>query len=35
MIKNKHKWDDVIDEIVSQSPHSQPQPPKKKHWWQF
>ena len=35
MIKNRHKWDDVIDEIVAQSPHGQPQPPKKKHWWQF
>ena len=35
MIKNKHKWDDVIDEVVAQSPHGHSEPPKKKHWWQF
>ena len=35
MIKHHHKWDDVIDDIVSHSPNSHPEPPKKKHWWQF
>jgi hypothetical protein len=35
MIKNKHKWDDVIDEIVSHSSMDHSVAPKKKHWWQF
>lgn len=35
MIKHRLKWDDLIDEIVAQSPHGRPQPPKKKHWWQL
>jgi hypothetical protein len=35
MIKNRHKWDDVIDEIVAQAPHGHAEPPRKKHWWQF
>ena len=35
MIKNKHKWDDVIDEIVSHTSMDHSAPPKKKHWWQF
>lgn len=35
MINQRLKWDDLIDEIVAQSPHGLLQPPKKKHWWQF
>ena len=35
MIKNHHKWDDVIDEVLSQSQIDHTAPPKKKHWWQF
>ena len=35
MIKQRLKWDDLIDEIVAQSPHSRLELPKKKHWWQF
>ena len=35
MIKNHHKWDDVIDDIVAHSAHGHSEPPKKKHWWQF
>jgi hypothetical protein len=35
MIKQRLKWDDLMDEIVAQSPHARPQLPKKKHWWRF
>lgn len=31
MIKQHLNWDNLIDEIVAQSPHSLPQLPKKKH----
>ena len=34
MIKQRHKWDDVIDEITRNSFENH-EPPKKKHWWQF
>lgn len=29
MIKQRLKWDDLMDEIVAQSPHARPQLPKK------
>ena len=35
MIKNRHTWNDVVDEILSQSHMGHTVPPKKKHWWQF
>ena len=35
MIKNRHTWNDVVDEILSQSHKDHTAPPKKKHWWQF
>ena len=34
MIKQRHKWDDVIDEITRNSFENH-EAPKKKHWWQF
>ena len=34
MIKQRHKWDDVIDEITKNSFENH-EAPKKKHWWQF
>ena len=35
MIKQRHTWHDVVDELVSQASIHQSRPPKKKHWWQF
>ena len=35
MIKKRHTWNDVVDEILSQSHMGHTVPPKKKHWWQF
>ena len=35
MIKQRHTWNDVIDELLSQSSISHTLPPPKKHWWQF
>ena len=35
MIKHRHTWNDVVDELVSQSSIHHSLPPKKKHWWQF
>ena len=35
MIKQRHTWHDVIDEVLSQSDIGHTAPPKKKHWWQF
>ena len=35
MIKQRHKWNDVIDEVLAQSHLNHTEPPKKKHWWQF
>jgi hypothetical protein len=34
MIKQRHKWDDVIDEITRNSFENH-EASKKKHWWQF
>ena len=34
MIKQRHKWDDVIDEITRNSFENH-EAFKKKHWWQF
>ena len=34
MIKQRHKWDDVIDEITRNSFENH-EAPKKEHWWQF
>ena len=34
MIKQRHKWDDVIDEITRNSFENH-EAPKQKHWWQF
>lgn len=34
MIKQRHKWDDVIDEITRNSFENH-EVSKKKHWWQF
>ena len=35
MIKHRHTWNDVVDEILSQSHMGHTAPPPKKHWWQF
>ena len=35
MIKQRHTWHDVIDDLLSQSSISHTLPPPKKHWWQF
>ena len=35
MIKNRHTWNDVIDEIVSHASIDHSVAPKKKRWWQF
>ena len=35
MIKHRHTWNDVVDEILSQSHMDHTAPPNKKHWWQF
>ena len=35
MIKQRHTWNDVIDELLSQSSIEHTLPPPKKHWWQF
>ena len=35
MIKHHQKWDDLIDDTPSQSPHARGERPKRKHWWSF
>jgi hypothetical protein len=35
MIKRRHTWNDVIDDVLAQAHIGNTEPPKKKHWWQF
>ncbi len=35
MIKKKHTWHDVFEQVMAEQRGQTPPPPKKKHWWQF
>ncbi|MCH5307193.1 MAG: hypothetical protein J1E37_03875 [Prevotella sp.] len=35
MISKHKKWSHLLDEAEHQNPHNTPEPPKRRHWWNF